>query len=69
MSETTKKALAAFNEGLQNCSSEKEISEYCQMVAAVAIKTIHGIEGRKFKKGFLMGAMKDNEKITIHRRH
>jgi len=60
-------AMKKYNEGVQACSSESEISEFCQMITIFAAKTIHGIEGKKFKKDFLRGAINDNEMIKPHR--
>ncbi|PCJ11110.1 MAG: hypothetical protein COB04_19595 [Gammaproteobacteria bacterium] len=60
-------AMKKFEEGVQTCSSESEISEFCQMITTLATKTIHGIEGKKFKKDFLRGAINDNEMIKPHR--
>ena len=60
-------AMEIFNKGAQQMNSEEEVSEYCQMLCCMAIKVIHGIHGQKFKKDFLRGAIKDDEKITIAR--
>lgn len=56
-------AMLKYNEGVQQCKSKEEVSKFCQMICALSAKTIHGIEGKKFKKGFLTEAVKDNEKI------
>lgn len=55
--------MQKFNEAILACSSEQEISEFCQMITTISSKTIHGIEGRKFKKDFLRAAINDDEKI------
>lgn len=59
--------MEKFHEGVQNCASEAEISNFCQMITTIATKTIHGIEGKKFKKDFLRAAISDDEKITLRR--
>lgn len=61
---TTDLALNQYRAGIQQCKSKEEISEFCQMLCTLGSKTIHGIEGRKFKKDFLGAAIKDNEMIT-----
>ena len=62
-------AMAAFNTGIQQCETTEEASKYCQMLCIIAAKTIHGIEGRRFKKDFLGAAIKDSEMITPVMRH
>jgi len=66
MSEKTAEELAmmAFNAGIQQCRTKEETSKYCQMLCIISAKTIHGIEGRRFKKDFLGAAIKDSEMIT-----
>lgn len=34
------------------------------MITTMSAKTLHGIEGRKFKKDFLRSAIADNEMIV-----
>ena len=60
-------ALGLFTRAAQNCEDEKEVSDLAQSLAVVALKTIHGIEGRAFKRDFIKQAMKDNEVINTHR--
>ena len=57
-------AISKFFEAIQLCSDEAEISRFCQMTLTLSAKTIHGIEGRKFKKDFMSAAIKDCEIIT-----
>jgi hypothetical protein len=57
------RAILKFTEALQSCKSEQEISVFCQMTLTLASKTIHGIEGRKFKENFMNAAINDNEMI------
>ena len=58
-----KLAISKFYEAIQLCADESEISLFCQMSLTLSAKTIHGIEGKKFKKEFLRGASDDNEMI------
>ena len=58
-----KLAILKFHEAIQLCANEAEISLFCQMSLILSAKTIHGIEGKKFKKEFLRGASDDNEMI------
>jgi hypothetical protein len=58
-------AMEKYEEGVQSCASELEISEFSQMILTLAAKMIHGIEGKSFKKDFMRAAIKDDEKITL----
>ena len=57
-------AMKTYNEGIQKCKTKEEISKFCQLICTLSAKTIHGIEGKRFKKDFLTEAAKDNEKIV-----
>jgi len=59
-----KLAAQKYKEGISQCKTREEISTYCQALCIVAIKTIYGIEGKRFKENFLSKAVKDNEMIT-----
>jgi len=53
-----------YGEGVQRCKSKEEISEFCQILCILVVKTIHGIEGNEFKKDFIRAAVEDNEAIN-----
>ncbi|CAA0103450.1 Uncharacterised protein [Zhongshania aliphaticivorans] len=60
-------AFDAFHTGIQGCKSDDELAGFVQMICLLAAKTIHGMEGQKFKKDFLRGAISDAEKIVPKR--
>lgn len=60
-------AMDVFHTGTQACKSDDELAGFVQMICILAAKTIHGMEGQKFKKDFLRGAISDAEKITPKR--
>ena len=60
-------AIAAFHELGNRCKNDDELAGLLQMMCILCVKTIHGMEGSKFKKDFLRGAMADPEKITPQR--
>ncbi|AWX98701.1 hypothetical protein A8139_21475 [Marinomonas primoryensis] len=61
--EHMKLALSAFETLMNECESESEITEISCVMATLCIKTVHGIEGQKFKEGFLSAAIADKEMI------
>jgi len=69
MSDTESKAaelaIEMFSGGVQICKSKEEVSLYAQAICALSAKMIHGLEGKKFKKGFLGEAIKSNDTITL----
>ena len=67
MNDARELAFKVFNDAMQKCDSTDDISVFCQMLCTLSAKTIHGIEGRKFKKDFLRMAISDIETITPHR--
>ncbi len=66
---TLKIAMDAFYGGLQQCTTLEECSHYCQTLCALTAKTIGGIEGNEIKRGFLEGAIADEETITPEKPH
>lgn len=60
-------AIEALQELVNRCKNDDELAGLLQMMCALCVKTIHGMEGSKFKKDFLRGAMADPEKITPQR--
>ena len=57
-------AFSAFHYGAKKCVNEDELAGFVRMICTMCAKTIHGMEGQKFKKDFLRGAISDNEKIV-----
>lgn len=57
-------AMDTFYAGAQQCQTEDELAGYIYMLCNISIKTMYGMEGRKFKKDFLMAALADDQKIT-----
>jgi len=59
--------IKKFDDAIQECNCEEEISGLCQMLAILSVKLLRGIEGEEFKKDFLKAAMSDKGKITLHK--
>jgi len=62
-------ALTLLNDGIQQCDSEEEISLMAQALIIISTKIINGVDGHKFKTGFMSEAIKDQEKISPIQRH
>ena len=65
--EAMKQGLKIFNDAIQSCDSEADASTLCQALITLSAKLVAGVDGHKFKKGFLSSAIKDREVISLDR--
>lgn len=65
MSKNRELTMALFHRNCQQFDSDEALQEYAQSTAAMAIALLRGIAGSSYTNGFLLGALKDPEPLTI----
>lgn len=64
--EVGKKSIAMFESGCQNFPSEDDLMTHAQVMAALYIGLMHGLGGKGFADSFLMGALREKERIVVN---
>ncbi len=54
-----------FHKNAQEFKTKDELAVYAMTMAALGVAMLRGIEGHKFTRGFLIGAINDENPVVI----
>lgn len=63
--ETTSRTARLFDRCAQEFNTTEELADYAMTMAALGVALLRGIEGHKFARGFLMGALDEKSPMVI----